>query len=58
MYSIHNEGKSIVVERFIRTLKNKIYKYMTAIPKNVYIDKLDDMNTKMNTIIHIIEQLR
>ena len=42
MYSIHNEGKSVVAERFIRTLK-KIYKYMTAISKNVYIDKLDDI---------------
>ena len=42
MYSIHNEGISVVAERFIRTLKNKIYKYMTSIPKNVYINKLDD----------------
>ena len=40
MYSIHNEGKSVVAERFIRTLKTKIYKYMTSISKNVYIDKL------------------
>ena len=39
MYSIHNEGKSVVAERFIRTLKTKIYKYMTAISKNVYIEK-------------------
>ena len=36
VYSIHNEGKSVVAERFIRTLKNKIYKYMTATSKNVY----------------------
>ena len=36
MYSIHHEGKSVVAERFIRTLKNKIYKYMTSISKNVY----------------------
>ena len=42
MYSIDNEGKSVVAERFIRILKNKIYKYMTTISKNVYIDKLDD----------------
>ena len=42
MYSIHNEGKSVVAERFIRTLKTKIYKYTTSVPKNVYIDKLDD----------------
>ena len=41
MYSIHNKGKSVVVERFIRTLKTKIYKYMTSVSKNVYIDKLD-----------------
>ena len=43
MYSTHNEGKSFVAERFIKTLKNKIYKYMTSISKNVYIDKLDDI---------------
>ena len=43
MYSIHNEGKSVVAERFIKTLKNKIYKYMTAISKNEYINKLDDI---------------
>ena len=43
MYSTHNEGKSVVAERFIRTLKSKIYKYMTSISKNVYIDKLDDI---------------
>ena len=40
MYSTHNEGKSIVAEGFVRTLKNKIYKYMSSISKNVYIDKL------------------
>ena len=39
IYSIHNEGKSVAAERFIRTLKNKIYKYMTAISKNMYINK-------------------
>ena len=42
MYSTHNEGQSVVAERFIRTIKNKIYKYMTSISKHVYIDKLDD----------------
>ena len=52
MYSIHNEGKSVVVERFIRTLKNKIYKYMTSVSKNVYIDKLDDMGSEYNNIYH------
>ena len=43
MYSIHNEGKSVVAERFIRTLNTKIYKSMTLVSKNVYIDKLDDV---------------
>ena len=42
MYLIHNEGKSVVAEMLIRTLKNKIYKHMTSILKNVYINKLDD----------------
>ena len=48
MYSTNNGGKSVVAERFIRTLKNKIYKYMTAISKNVYIDKLDDIVKEYN----------
>ena len=43
MYSTHNEGKSVIAERFIRTIKNKIYKYMTSISKNVYIYKLDNI---------------
>ena len=43
MYSAHNEGKSVVAERFIRTLKNKIYKYTTSFSKSVYINKLDDI---------------
>ena len=42
MYSTNNEGKSVVAERFIKTLRNKNYKYMTSVSKNVYIDKLDD----------------
>ena len=50
MYSAHNKGKSVVVERFIRTLKNKICKHMTAISKNVYFDVL-------NTTIHTIKLL-
>ena len=41
MHSTHNEGKSFNADKIIRTLKNKIYKYMTSISKNVYIDKLD-----------------
>ena len=52
MYSIHNEGKSLVVERFIRTLKAKIYKYMTSVSKNVYIDKLDDIVNEYNNTYH------
>ena len=52
MYSMHNEGKSVVAERFIRTLKNKIYKYMAAISKNVYIDKLDDIVNECNNTYH------
>ena len=51
MYSIHNEGKS-VAKRFIRTLKTKIYKYMTSISKNVYIDKLDDIVNEYNNTYH------
>ena len=43
MYSIHNWGKSVVAERFIRTLKTKIYKYMKSVSKNMYIDELDDI---------------
>ena len=43
MCSVHNERRSVVAERFIRALKNKICKYMTSISKNVYIDKLDDV---------------
>ena len=52
IYSIQNEGKSVVAERFIKTLKNKIYKYMTAISKNVYIDKLDDIVNEYNNTYH------
>ena len=55
MYSTYNEGKSVVAERFIRTLKNKLYKHMTTTGKNIYYDVLDDVvneynNTKHNTI--------
>ena len=52
MYSTHNEAKSVVAERFIRTLKSKIYKYMTSISKNVYIGKLDDIVDEYNNIYH------
>ena len=56
MYSTHNEGKSVVPEKFIRTLKNKTYKYMTSISKNVYIGKLDEIFNQYK--IHIREQLK
>ena len=52
MYSTHNEGKSIVAERFIRTLKNKIYKHMTTISKNVYFDVLNDTVDEYNNTYH------
>ena len=52
MYSTHNEGKSVVAEKFIRTLKNKIYKYMIAISKNVYIDKLNEKVNEYNNTYH------
>ena len=52
MYSTHNEGKSVVAERFIRTLKSKNYKYMTSISKNVYIDQLDDIVDEYNNTYH------
>ena len=53
MYLTQNEGKSVVAKRFIRTLKNKIYKCMTSISENVYIDKLDDIVNKYNNTYHI-----
>ena len=48
MYSTHNEGKSVVAERFIRTLKNKIFKHVIAVSKNVYFGVLDDTVSKYN----------
>ena len=56
MYSTHEDGKPVIAQRFIRTLKNKIYKYMTSISKNVYIDKVDDIFNEYN--IHTIAQLK
>ena len=52
MHSTYNEGKSVEAERFIRTLKNKIYKHMAAISKNVYFDVLDDIVRKYNNSYH------
>ena len=55
MYLIHNEGKSVFTERFIRNLKKKNYKYMTSTSKNVYIDKLDNIVNKCNNTYSTIE---
>ena len=58
MYLTHNEEKSVAAETFIKTLKNKIYKYMNSISKNVYIDILDDIVNKYNntySTIHIAQ---
>ena len=52
MYSTRNEGKSFFAEIFIRTLESKIYKYMTSISKNLYIDKLDNIVNKYNITYH------
>ena len=48
---MHNEEKSVVAERFLRTLKTKFYKYMTSVLKNVYIDKLDDIVCEYNNTV-------
>ena len=58
MYSAHNEGKSVVAERFIRTLKSKIYKYMTSISKNVYIDQLVDIVDEYNNTYHTTIEMK
>ena len=52
MYSTHIEGKSVIAERFMRTLTNEIYKYMTSISKNVYINELNDIIKKYNNTYH------
>ena len=51
-YLTHNEGKSVLDERFIRNLKNKVYKYITSISKNIYLDNLDDIYSKYNNTHH------
>ena len=58
MYSRFNEGKSVVAEIFIRTLKNKIFKHMTAISKNVYSNVLDDITNKYNNTVHRTIKMR
>ena len=52
MYSTHNEGKSVIADRFTRNLKSKINKYMTSVSKIFYIDKLEDIVNKYNNIYH------
>ena len=52
MYSTYNEGKSVAAERFIKTLKNKIYKHITAVSKNVYFDVLNDIVKNYNNTFH------
>ena len=58
MYSTFNEDKSVVAERFIRTLKNKLYKHMTATGKNVYYDVLDDVVNEYNKTKHSIIKMK
>ena len=58
MYSTFNEGKSVVAERLIRILKNKIFKHMTSIPKNVYFNVLDDIVNKYNNTVHRIIKIK
>ena len=52
MYSTQNVGESVVAERFIRSLRSKIYKHMTWLSKHVYISKLDDILNKYNNTYH------
>ena len=58
MYSTFNEGKSVVAKRFIKTLKNKIYKHMTTIAKNLYIDDLDDIVKKYNNTVQSLIKMK
>ena len=57
-YSTNNEGKSVIAERFIRTLKTKIYKCITSISKNVYIDKIDDIVKEYNNKYHTLIKMK
>ena len=58
MYSTHNEAKYVVAERYFRTLKSKIYKYMTSLSKDMYIDKLDDMVNGYSKTYHTTIKMR
>ena len=52
MYSAYNERKFVAAERFIRNLKNKIFKQIKAISENIYFDVLDDIVDKYNNTVH------
>ena len=52
IYSTYNEGKAVVAERFIRTLKNKLFQHMIAVSKNVYFDVLDNIVNKYKTTVY------
>ena len=58
MYWTYNEGKSVVTERFIKTLKNKIFKHITAVSRNVYFDVLDDTVDNNNNTFHRIIEMK
>ena len=58
MYSTYNDVKSVVAERFIRALKNNIFKHMTAVLKSVYFDVLDDIVNKYNNTVHRTRKMK
>ena len=58
MHATYNEVKSVIAERFMRTLKNKIYKFMTSVSRNVYIVKLDAINNKYNNTYHSTSKMK
>ena len=58
MYLTPNEGKSVVSERFIRTLKNNVYKYLTSVSKSSYIDKLNEIVNKCSNVYHSIIKMK
>ena len=58
IYSTHNEWKSVIAERFIKTLKDKIYKYITSVSKYVFTDKLDDIVNKYINTYHNTNKMK
>ena len=58
MYSSHNKEKSVIGERFTRTLKNKINKFVNSASKNVYFDKLDDIFNKYDNTNHNTSKMK